>query len=29
MNRVADEIDTRPDPALASAARSLLEHSEW
>jgi hypothetical protein len=29
MNRVADAIDTRPDPALASATRVLLESTEW
>ncbi|HXY38947.1 MAG TPA: hypothetical protein VEQ10_04710 [Vicinamibacteria bacterium] len=29
MNRVADAIDTRPDPALAWAARSVLESTEW
>jgi len=29
MNRVADAIDTRPDPGLAAAARSILEHTEW
>jgi hypothetical protein len=29
MNRVADAIDTRPDPDLAAAARSILEKTEW
>jgi len=29
MNRVADAIDTRPDPGLAAAARSIIEHTEW
>ncbi len=29
MNRVADAIDTRPDPALAAAARSVLDQTEW
>jgi hypothetical protein len=29
MNRVADAVDTRPDPALATAARSILESTEW
>lgn len=29
MNRVADLIDTRPDPAIASATRRLLKRSEW
>ncbi len=29
MNRVADAIDTRPDPAFAGAARSILERTEW
>jgi predicted transcriptional regulator len=29
MNRVAEAIDTRPDPALARAARSILEHTDW
>ena len=29
MNRVAEAIDTRPDPVLAGAARSILEHTEW
>jgi len=29
MNRVAEAIDTRPDPAVAGAARSILEHTEW
>lgn len=29
MNRVADAIDTRLDPAMARAARSILKRSEW
>ncbi len=29
MNRVADAIDTRPDPGVAGAARSVLERTEW
>ena len=29
MNRVADLIDTRPDPGLTSAARRILERTEW
>ncbi len=29
MNRVADAVDTRLDPALAAAARRVLEHTEW
>jgi len=29
MNRVAEAVDTRPDPALAGTARSILEHTEW
>lgn len=29
MNRVADAIDTRLDPALAGAARHILERTEW
>jgi hypothetical protein len=29
MNRVADEIDTRLDLALAIAAKSVLAHTEW
>jgi hypothetical protein len=29
MNRVVDAVDTRPDPVLATAARSILESTEW
>jgi predicted transcriptional regulator len=29
MNRVADAIDTRPGPPLASAAKGILESTEW
>jgi antitoxin MazE6 len=29
MNRVADTIDTRSDPAIAAIARRVLERSEW
>ncbi len=29
MNRVADAIDTRLDPAFAVAARGILERTEW
>lgn len=29
MNRVLEEVDPAPDPALAEAARSVLERSEW
>jgi ribosomal protein S7 len=29
MNRVADAVDTHPDPGLASAARNILERSQW
>ena len=29
MNRIAEAIDTRPDPALAGVARSVLERTEW
>lgn len=29
MNRVADLVDTRPDPALAVATRRVLERTEW
>ena len=28
MNRVCDEVDTRPDPAVSAAARRILERSE-
>jgi predicted transcriptional regulator len=29
MNRVADAVDTRPDPGLAAAARRAFERTEW
>ncbi|MCM2255168.1 MAG: hypothetical protein NDJ94_05805 [Vicinamibacteria bacterium] len=29
MNRAVAEIDTRADPALAEATRTLLERSDW
>jgi hypothetical protein len=29
MNRVADAIDTRLDPAFTGAARGILERTEW
>lgn len=29
MNRVCDELDSRPDPFLTEAARRLLESTEW
>jgi predicted DNA-binding protein len=29
MNRVAQAVDTHPEPALAAAARSILERTEW
>jgi predicted transcriptional regulator len=29
MNRLATEVDTRPDPFAAAAARRALERSEW
>ncbi len=29
MNRVADAVDTRLDPALATAAAGMLRRSEW
>ena len=29
MNRFCEEIDTRPDPAIAAAARRRLEAIEW
>jgi len=29
MNRVCESIDTRPDPAIAEAARKTLESVEW
>ena len=29
MNRVCEVVDTRPDPALANAARRTLEAVEW
>ncbi len=29
VNRVADALDTRPDPAFTGAARSILERTEW
>ena len=29
MNRVCDEIDTRPDRAISMAARRTLEQVEW
>lgn len=29
FNRVCAEIDGKPDPAFQSAARKLLENSEW
>ena len=29
MNRVCEMVDTRPDPALAAAARRILEAVEW
>ena len=29
MDKVCAEVDSRPDPALAAAARRVLERSEW
>lgn len=29
MNRVCEEIDTRPDAFVADAARRVLENTEW
>ena len=29
MNRVAELVDTRPDPGVAGAARRTLERTEW
>jgi len=29
MNRVVDELDSRPDPFLTEAARRILERTEW
>jgi len=29
MNRVADAIDTTPDPAHTAAVRSILERTDW
>ena len=29
MDRVADQVDTRPEAWLSEAARRLLERSEW
>jgi metal-responsive CopG/Arc/MetJ family transcriptional regulator len=29
MNRLCDELDTRPDPAISTAARRRLEAIEW
>ena len=29
MNRVAELVDTRPDPDVAGAARRVLERTEW
>lgn len=29
MDRVADQVDTRPEAWLSDAARRLLERSEW
>jgi hypothetical protein len=29
MNRVAEIVDTRPDPGVAGAARRTLERTEW
>ncbi|MGH7798261.1 MAG: hypothetical protein ACREQ2_25645 [Candidatus Binatia bacterium] len=29
MNRVCEVVDTRPDPAFATAARRTLEAVEW
>lgn len=29
MDRVADQIDTRPDVFLTAAARRILERTEW
>jgi hypothetical protein len=29
MNRIVDAIDTRPDPAIDTTARSILERTEW
>jgi metal-responsive CopG/Arc/MetJ family transcriptional regulator len=29
MNRVCEVVDSRPDPLVKSAARRVLERSEW
>lgn len=29
INAVCDEVDTRPDPFVAEAARRILERTEW
>jgi antitoxin MazE6 len=29
MNRVCEQLDTRPDPAVAASARRILQRTEW
>ena len=29
INKVCDAVDTRPDPALSEAAKSMLQQVEW
>jgi antitoxin MazE6 len=29
MNRIAGEVETKPDPFSAEAARAVLERTEW
>lgn len=29
INAVCEEVDTRPDPFVAAAARRILERTEW
>ena len=29
INAICDEVDTRPDPFVAAAARRVLERTEW
>jgi hypothetical protein len=29
MNRVCEQLDTRPDPAISAAARRVLRRTEW
>ena len=29
MNRVCEQLDTRPDPAVSASARRILQRTEW